>query len=382
MVSQQEKYETLECILKSKIFTKATTTKVLLKYIVECTIQNKEISATTIGLEIFGNRYNPEKNDVNIRVNISHLRKRLIQYYQDEGINDSIILSIEPGQYRVSFTKKSKAKPKRKRNVFILGFSVIAIIIAFIFFFSKSNEKVWQQTLRNGHETTLYLGDVFGYDGPTAFGNNGWHRDFSINSPKEFYERTNNNPAKYNAYKPGRFTFVNFENSYIIKPISQYLALYKYDFSIRPTSDFNIRAVKVENTIYAGAYFTQHAFIDLFNELAINIKLKLDGKLNVPDKLLHILNNKTYHLNAKSVNEELALVGVFNGPNNTRHKMFFSNHGIGLVALVEYFTNTDSLVAFSDKYIEESNEFIALYNVKGKDRTNISMELIFIDNNQ
>jgi len=29
-----------------------------------------------------------------------------------------------------------------------------------------------------------------------------------------------------------------------------------------------------------------------------------------------------------------------------------------------------------------SDEFIALYFVKGKDRTSMSMELVFIDNNQ
>ena len=77
MFSEKEKYETLERILKSKTFRKTTTSSVLLKLLVESTIQRRELNAFTIGLELFGEKCDQEKIEVNARVNIYHLRKKL-----------------------------------------------------------------------------------------------------------------------------------------------------------------------------------------------------------------------------------------------------------------------------------------------------------------
>ncbi|WP_193743944.1 hypothetical protein [Algibacter lectus] len=55
---------------------------------------------------------------------------------------------------------------------------------------------------------------------------------------------------------------------------------------------------------------------------------------------------------------------------------------MGLTSVIEYFTDIDSVQEFSDAYLSTSNEFIAIFFVKGKDRTSLSMELVFFDDNK
>ena len=219
MITQREKHEALKRVLESNTFKKSTTLNVLLKMLVEATFNEREISAVTIGMELFGKKYEPEKSDVNVRVNISHLRKRLNKYYLKEGAQNNIQISIEPGQYRATFTKKTRySAHKVKRNrILIILFAFFTMSLGY-FWISQNTEKVWAPIFNNKMETTLYLGDVFGYTGPSVFSEKGWHRDSKINSAKDFYELTKESSEKYNNLEPADYTYVVFENSYNIKP--------------------------------------------------------------------------------------------------------------------------------------------------------------------
>jgi len=384
VINQNDKYDALNKVLRSNTFSKATKANVLLKFLVESTILQKELSAITIGLELFGNKYDSDTSDVNIRVNISHLRKRLEQYYTEEGQNDPVIITIEPGQYNASFTARTEIrKSKTKRNLIIAGVFLLAVA-ALVFFLNTAKDRVWKPMFENKLETTLYLGDVFGYSGPTAFGNTGWHRDFTINSPEQLLSQTSVDPEKFAGLKPADYSYVVFENSYNIKPFTQYFTRSNYDFLIRLTSDFKTRTIKEQNTIYAGPFFMRSSFNGLFNDFAKNVNLQIDTDPSKPQLVNYILNgeSKTIKLNSNYTEGEYALASSFKGPNNSRHYIFFSNHGMGLTAIVEYFTNAQSLDEFSKKYLKNSDEFIALYFVKGKDRTSMSMELVYFDDNR
>ncbi|RED95987.1 hypothetical protein [Marinoscillum furvescens] len=386
MISSQQKTEALQRILDSKTFKKATTTHVLLKLLADATLSDKELTTVTIGMELFGKKYDPEKSDVNIRVNISHLRKRLKKYYADEGQSDPIIVSIAPGQYQVSFTKKKSEDPVKSRYALpiVTAIALLAIAAA-TYFYTRPSDAVWTSLINNQKETALYIGDVFGYRGPGAFGAYEWHRDARINSTEEFYELVNTNPEVYGELKPGGYSYVVFENSAIVKPFTRYFTKRDYDFSLRPSSGFTTKLIREQNTIYTGPVYIQMQFVEVFNQLSKNIHLEVQM---MPERLFAISYTgddgepKRIDLNSTTGSSEYALIGGFDGPNNTRHYMFFSNHGMGLTSLVDYFTNEDSLAVFSERHLEESSEFVAVYYVEGQNRTNMHMELRFLDNNR
>lgn len=388
MYSEKEKYDTLQKILNSKTFSKSTTTNVLLKFLVECTIQNKEISAYTIGRELFGNNYDQEKTEVNARVNIYHLRKKLTKYYDIEGINDLIVISITSGQYSVTFSEKENLKKSGLKKWLIIGsVAFILILLALLVqLHNNKNNHIWTPLFNNDLETTLYLGDLFGYTGPSRFGHMGWHRDFSINSSEDFITESKKAPEKFADVKPAKFNYVVFDNVLNIKPFTKLFTIRDYDFSINTASDFKIRSIKDRNTIYAGPLFLQSPFNELFNNFANNVFLELKTEPYIQYTLNYTneeKEHKTINIDSKKGGSgEYAVASVFNGPNNSRHYMFFSDHGMGLLATIEYFTNIDSIRAFSEKHLQDSNEFIAIFFVKGIDRTNMSMELVFIDDNK
>ena len=387
MYNENDIHNTLNQVLNSDTFKKSTTTKVLLKNLVESTLNDSEISAFSVGSALFGERYDPEKSDVNVRVNISHLRKRLKHYYENEGSEDAIVLSIAPGQYKVTFsTVKIDSEKSTKRYILLgVGTVITIMLVSLVLFRNRNQDQVWRPIFDNGLETTLYLGNVFGYSGPNHFGHNGWHRDTRINSLEEFHQETKGDSEKYKVLKVSNYSYVVFENAFNIKPFTQYFTTENYDFSLRPSSEFKTRSIKDGNTIYAGPIYTQTTVNGLFNRFSYNVHLsvKPDSKqeysLNYTDSEN---NKKSIFLNSRGMEGEYAIASGFNGPNNTRHYIFYSNHGMGLTAVVEYFTDAESLERFSKEYMTHSDEFVALFFVKGKDRTDISIELVLFDDNK
>lgn len=372
-------------MLQSETFRKSTTTNVLLTMLVNAALEQKELSTVTIGLELFGRKYDPEKSDVNIRVNISHLRKRLGQYYEDEGINDPIVISIEPGKYRAAFALRETASNPTKRKRLVASAVLLMILGASaIYVLSRSKDEVWKPMFQNGLETTLFLGDVFGYNGINQFGNIGWHRDWRINSLEDFYEFIKQDPDRYSDLVPADYSYIVFENAFNIKLFTRFFTLNKVEFGIQPVSISTTRLIQDQNTIYAGPLFVDSFYNQLFNDFSQNVALDYGDSLQNKTHYLYTEDGMEKKVNVRFRSEEgeYAIASAFNGTNNTRHYLFFSNHGMGLTALVQYFTNETTLELFSEKYLEESDEFVALFYVTGKDRTSTSIELVHIDNNQ
>lgn len=108
--------QTLERVLASRSFARAEQLRRLLSYIVEATLENNEnsLKETVIGVDVFQlpANFNP-KSDPTVRMAMRRLRSRLSQYYQHEGLQDSVVISLEPGRYTPSFVSRSEPAPQR-----------------------------------------------------------------------------------------------------------------------------------------------------------------------------------------------------------------------------------------------------------------------------
>jgi len=87
-------------------------------------------------------------------------------------------------------------------------------------------------------------------------------------------------------------------------------------------------------------------------------------------------------LKSNGHSHEHVLVAKLNGDNNTSNLFFFSNHGFGATATIEYFTNKDSITSFNNKYLKNTNEFISLFYVSGKERAGMNIKQVFFTNNK
>lgn len=403
MISTEDKQDVLKRLLKSKTFSKSTTSNILLKYLVDSSISQKNINATDIALELFGSQYEYEKSEATARVNIYHLRKKLEIYFENEGINDGIYIDIKRGQYGVEFIETKKHVSSNWKKIF-LGLVLIMLIPLTLFIYQKLNTKtpVWDSLFSNKKETTLYLYDIFGYYGPTLFNKMGWHRDYEINSPAQFYKKIENRPDLIKKYAPGRNLYVNFLSSYSVNNLSRYFAKHDNEFSIEKFHNLSPLKLKAQNSIYLGPFRYENAFVDFFNLKSKRFKLIPKKNLKAIDNVeftnkKNISYNESRDIVYKNFEKEIdtlitlnsdghsfehVLVAKLKGNNNTSNMMFFSNHGFGATAAIEFFTNVDSIRKFNTNYLKNAEEFIALFYVSGKDRAAMNIEQIYFDNNK
>ena len=386
MLTQQEKYNTLNRILGSQIFSKSTTAKVLLKFLVESSIQGDDISASDIAREIFGSQYKYDKSEANVRVNIYHLRKKLERYYDEEGTHEINRITIEKGQYKVDF-KNSTTISKIKKKKAILAFAFTATVLFFlnVLILSKNKDKVWSNTYKNGHQTTLYLTSVFTYTGPTFDGHRVTYRDTRINSNIQLINFLDTIPGAKELYNasPTNYTYTAFEDAATIKNFTRLFTKHNSEFAVRKSSDFSINDIKEQNIIFLSPMRYKTVFSEVFNELTTNAKLITNNQhqflLKYSDETGR---DTTYSLSFIPKKREYAIAAKFITPTNTCQYMFFADHGMGLSAMAEYFTNDDSLQVFSERYLKNTDEFVSLFLVSGKDRTNLDMKLVLFDDNQ
>lgn len=402
MVAKEDKLNILDKILNSKTFSKSTTSNVLLKYLVESSLMNKNLNATDIGMEIFGTQYEPEKSEATVRVHMYHLRKKLNKYFDNEGSNEPVTLEIQKGQYAVNF--KKRLTDTKKKSLLISGIVTMvgAVFLLLYMFYSTKKDAVWDGFYSNNKNTTLYLYDIFGYYGPTLFNKIGWHRDYEINSPAEFYKKIENHPELIKHYAPGRNLYVNFLSSYSVNNLSRHFQKSGHEFNIDKFHNLSPLKLKEQNSIYLGPLRYENAFVDFFNLKSKRFKLVKKQK-NDSDNVVDFLDNENIsynenrdiayvyperqidtiiELNSDGHSFEHVLVAKLKGHNNTTNLMFFSNHGFGATAAVEFFTNKDSIGKFNKDHLKDSEEFITLFYVSGKERTAMTIEQVYFDDNE
>src|SRR5262245_58961102 len=110
---EDEKAE-LEAVLASSLFVRTPSLANLLSYLCQKYFQGEAdlLKEYTIGVEAFGRAPDfDKKEDSIVRVEIRRSREKLRQYYETEGADRPIRLTIPVGHYVPVFTKNGAAPP-------------------------------------------------------------------------------------------------------------------------------------------------------------------------------------------------------------------------------------------------------------------------------
>ena len=102
----------LERILSSGAFTGSNRLQVFLRHVTEQTLagQAERLKGYSIGLEVFGKdpSFDPQADSL-VRVEAGRLRKKLAQYYKEEGASDPVEIRLPKGGYAPSFHARKTA---------------------------------------------------------------------------------------------------------------------------------------------------------------------------------------------------------------------------------------------------------------------------------
>lgn len=107
----------LDAVLRSSLFAKAPSLCNLLSYLTNRTLagEAEQLKEYTVAVEVFGRKPDFDQDaDSIVRVEVNRLRKRLKQYYEDEGASHEVQITIPVGQYAVVFEAKQRPVAEAK----------------------------------------------------------------------------------------------------------------------------------------------------------------------------------------------------------------------------------------------------------------------------
>ncbi len=370
----------LQKIIESTRFSRSNVNVALLNLLFNSTIEGKKLKETTIGTEIFGKNYDPIKNDTKVRVYVHNLRKKLAEYYEESEETDEIIFEIEKGQYQISFRKpQPKAKTFGSRSM-ILGLLLIVLSIISVWVFVVSprfkQTPLWGSFKSNKFPFTVLIGDHFTVEAKVPTGGTGVFRDFAINSKQEFSEYISKNPENAPHMLPNRYPYITKMGVYCSKSLSGFFYNKGVSFDLMLKSEWDNTRINSENVIYAGQFKTMGFLKELF--------LENYPHYNIENSSIRIINKETgdqMNYNSETGEQviDYTLVSLIKGFQGNEILLFASDHDVGVIHMVDYFTNEDSVKAFYNRHHIDESGFSAVFKVSGWERTGLSMELMSVE---
>ncbi len=107
-ISLYEKREALKRLLQSKHFAKAKKVSHFLEFVCEQSFQGNadKLNEYLIGIEVYerGADFDPQQDAI-VRVQAHEIRRKLKEYYQEEGKDDPLRLDFPPGHYVPVFSR-------------------------------------------------------------------------------------------------------------------------------------------------------------------------------------------------------------------------------------------------------------------------------------
>jgi hypothetical protein len=173
----------VERVLCSRPFETASRLKDLLRYLAERSESDEPIRECEIGVVVFGRAVGYDtSHDTLVRVNISHLRKKLQQYFEADGREERWEIIVPKGNYQLSFRElnpvvdleiASLAAPPRRfefsRLAALAGVIVVAGLLAGAWLLHGKQPgiaarpmavQLWRDMFGNGQSTYVVLADA------------------------------------------------------------------------------------------------------------------------------------------------------------------------------------------------------------------------------
>ncbi len=335
MVPDHEKLEMLERVLSSEEFSHSQKNQQLLTYLVDASINNKEINETVIATEFFGKGSNfYPLEDASIRVNISQIRKRLSNYYLTEGKEDKIQIDIPKGNYAVRFCLKSKKHIGSNimgLTKWIFPFITLILTIITIFLWIKydrllnkvqvipNDNPVWAEYFADNKPILVILGDYF-FMYLDRHGTNPRFnvRDPRINSLEDFNAYTMKGSNDIENLKPLRHTYLRPSAVWGFMELLPILKYNNSSFIVKQASETDWEDISSHNVIFIGTFKQLFLLKKLLKNMYVEFSI-------YPNYLY--INNKNGEevkkfsstlIDETRQYDDVSLIAKINGPNNNK----------------------------------------------------------------
>lgn len=129
--TQQQVLEELERVIDSEEFSKTRRLRDFLSFTVKETLagNHRNLSGYVVGIEVFDRKpdFDPQ-SDTLVRVTAGKLRRKLSQYYDNEGVDNPLRLQMPLGGYRIQASTPDAASRGRAGHPPVLAIQAISCI--------------------------------------------------------------------------------------------------------------------------------------------------------------------------------------------------------------------------------------------------------------
>lgn len=240
---------------------------------------------TTIALEVFGkSNFDPSESTL-VRVYVYNLRKKLDDYYAEEGKAESLRLTIPKGSYGVALEPMhqttvaevpltvSEATPKQRSwwPLYLLLALASGFLLASLLFSRKNpspatTNPFFEEVLTNDKSTMFVLGDMFLYsEFDSIRGDSRSIRNSRINSKEQFAAVKTKEHRPQTTIKPRDYTFLISNSTKWVKTITELFHAREKEFSIRLRTDLTTEELRSNDLIVVGMTKTIGPFQAYFN---------------------------------------------------------------------------------------------------------------------
>ena len=372
----------LERIVNSRIFSKSPVNRELLKYLVSCSLKGESPKEFQIASDVFGKKYDRNK-EINVRVYIHNLRKKMKDYYLHEGKDDEIIFELPKGSYSINFNH-SHLKTMKKQVyrfspfLFVGSLLILSGVLMFHVIFPPNVVKIdfWQNFLSPGFPTRIVLGDHYFYRGTIPSGETGSIRDSRINSDMDLDEYLKSHPELMDEVEKTNLTYINNQAPLGLFYLMQLFGGGHFSIDMDYSSRTKVDDFRGRNLIFIGSFKTLQQLKNTVEKLGLIYQIE-ESKLEyqTADTTLFFNNRSTAYLSY-----EYATVSHFQLPDGRQVLFFLCDLDIGNMALVKFFTDESKMNEFTKQQEKLGTpNFKAVFEVKGENRTDFDIRMIRLD---
>ncbi|MCF6359060.1 MAG: hypothetical protein L3J54_14780 [Draconibacterium sp.] len=390
--SREQIEHQLQKLLNSSKFKKSQVNCDLLQYLIIETLAGRHPNELEIGIEVFNKKYEEKgRINANIRVYIYNLRKKLKEYYSAEGALDELIFEIGKGDYFVIFKWREKNEQNQikpgsgfKVSFFVLaGIFIVTIVVIFTFYKPHrsqfKNAPIWNNFYNSDLPILVVLGDYFLMETDILTGREGFVRDRYINSINDYNQFIQENPELKNNLKPAVFTYVAKSAPICMGMIQSVLDDLRKDFQIKLASELQISDFKNFNIVFIGAYKSKQPIENIIYGMKMKYNIIESGRK-------YLISNDPDVVTYEIIEDDIMKVDYctilnFESFSGNRYLFFLSSESAGNISLVRLFTDKTMLNEFFKNHVVplKTDQFKALYRVKGLKTTDFSYEFVRID---
>ena len=308
MFTSEEKKSAIRAIRQSREFKDSPVYTNLLSYLVDSALADKIPKETTVAIDMFGKdpAFNSNK-DSTVRYHMHMLRKKLDDYYRNEGKNDKVKLFIPTGHYEIQFT--SSRIPSLHKSVriatflkqwqtlamaaLLLGIAVLAVLLVR----SRQagslpglsvpvdvDDKIWGSFFSNGYPIDIIIGDDYLMDEYNPeLRRYRQIRDWKIDSESDLSAFLNRHPGE-NLWK-SEITGIPFGGMNNLMDIFPIVFRFQKDVSLKMSSGLSLEEIRNHNIIYIGEFKNLRVLNKIIYETPVRFRYH-------PDERLFLLGDK------------------------------------------------------------------------------------------